>query len=67
MARDIREGIKRRRKLEGEHKREGQQRYACIQVNECGSVEVTEASRLASFLHQGAKLELLPGQKAYML
>lgn len=33
----------------------------------CGSVQVTEAGGLASFLHKGTKLELLPGQKTYML
>ncbi len=33
----------------------------------CDSVEVTEAGSLAGFLHEGTKLELLPGQKTYML
>lgn len=35
--------------------------------SQCGSVEVTEAGGLAGFLHEGAELELLPGQEAYML
>lgn len=34
---------------------------------QCGSVEVTKAGSLAGFLHEGTKLELLPGQKANML
>lgn len=33
----------------------------------CGSVQVTKAGRLTSFLHEGTKLELLPGQKTYVL
>lgn len=33
----------------------------------CGSVQVTKAGGLTSFLHKGTKLELLPGQKTYVL
>lgn len=32
-----------------------------------GSVQVTKAGGLTSFLHEGSKLELFPGQKTYML
>lgn len=33
----------------------------------CWSVQVTEAGGLPGFLHEGTELELLPGQKTYVL
>lgn len=33
----------------------------------CGSVQVTQAGCFSSFLHEGPKLELLPGQETHVL